>query len=134
MEEIAQKTDFDDATLITVRDKDTDEKREAVVIKSKEEYKCWLNYCKHITTVNIHKGGKAPIRDDEIVCQNHGAMFNIDTGVCTFGPCKGARLDSVEVDTDSESVVLADENYEFVHLGGIDKDDAPKGTTGEDSF
>lgn len=133
MEEIMKKTDFNDATLITVRNKNTKEKKEAIIVKSEDSYNCWLNYCKHITTVNIHKGGEAPIRDDEIVCQNHGAMFDVDTGVCTFGPCKGAILDSIEVSTDSESIILTDENYEFVRLGK-DDDDIPTGTTGEDSF
>jgi nitrite reductase/ring-hydroxylating ferredoxin subunit len=134
MEEIMEKSDFDDPTLISVRNRNTNEVKEAVVIKYEDEYKCWLNYCKHITTINIHKGGEAPIRDDEIVCQNHGAMFNIDTGVCTFGPCEGARLDPVEVETKSGRIVLTDENYEFVDIGGINREDAPKGTTGEDSF
>jgi nitrite reductase/ring-hydroxylating ferredoxin subunit len=31
-----------------------------------------------------------------IVCSTHGALFEIDTGVCTAGPCFGDRLEKVE--------------------------------------
>lgn len=30
-----------------------------------------------------------------IVCAAHGALFEIDTGVCTLGPCLGDRLTPV---------------------------------------
>ncbi len=30
--------------------------------------------------------------DGEIACHHHGALFSVDSGVCTRGPCKGQRL------------------------------------------
>jgi nitrite reductase/ring-hydroxylating ferredoxin subunit len=33
---------------------------------------------------------------DRIVCYAHGAEFDIDTGVCTLGPCLGARLQRLQ--------------------------------------
>jgi nitrite reductase/ring-hydroxylating ferredoxin subunit len=32
---------------------------------------------------------------DRIVCAAHGAQFDIETGVCTLGPCLGQRLQPV---------------------------------------
>jgi hypothetical protein len=62
------------------------------------------------------------MRNDEIVCTNHGAMFEAETGECTFGPCEGAFLDPVEVTTADGEVYLDDPDYEFVALGPIEED------------
>jgi nitrite reductase/ring-hydroxylating ferredoxin subunit len=32
---------------------------------------------------------------DRIVCAAHGAQFDIESGVCTLGPCLGQRLQPV---------------------------------------
>ncbi len=32
-----------------------------------------------------------------IHCQTHGALFEIDSGICLAGPCPGARLERVAV-------------------------------------
>ena len=122
MDEILKVSKLNEAELITVRDKETGDNKEAVLVETKEGYECWLNYCKHITDVKIHQGGDAPIRDDELVCQNHGAMFSVDSGVCTFGPWKGAKLDPISIAVDSNQIILTDEDYEFVQIGGIDTD------------
>jgi nitrite reductase/ring-hydroxylating ferredoxin subunit len=34
---------------------------------------------------------------DRIVCAAHGAQFDIDTGLCTLGPCLGESLTPVPV-------------------------------------
>lgn len=133
MEEIIRKSEIKDSILITLKNKETGDRKEAVVVRRDEGYECWMNYCKHITTVNIHKGGEAPIRGDEIVCQNHGAMFDLDSGVCTYGPCEGAKLDDVDIKQESGKIYLADEEFEFAKIGGIE-DDMPSGTAGEDTF
>ena len=110
--------------LFTVRDVDTDERREALLVRTPDgEARGWLNYCRHLLDVRLDKGSGAPMRDGEVVCANHGAYFEADTGLCTFGPCEGAVLESVAVCVDNGDVYLADDNYAFAGVGGLKDSD-----------
>ena len=80
----------------------------------------WLNYCQHFTHIKLDKGGGAPIRNGEILCTNHGAMFEADTGLCTHGPCEGAYLNPLEVRVEDGEVYLDDPEYVFVGLGPVE--------------
>lgn len=84
---------------------------------------CWLNYCQHLTHIKIDKGSGAPMRDGELVCANHGAYFDADSGVCTYGPCEGAYLTALEVTVADGDVYLTDDEYAFIGVGPIDDDD-----------
>ena len=79
----------------------------------------WLNYCQHFTHVRLDKGGGAPVRNGEILCTNHGAMFGADSGRCTHGPCEGAYLNGLEIRVDGGDVYLDDPDYDFVGLGPV---------------
>ena len=81
----------------------------------------WLNYCQHFTHIKLDKGGGAPVRDGEILCTNHGAMFEADTGLCTHGPCEGAYLNPLDVRVEEGEVYLDDPEYAFVGLGPIER-------------
>jgi nitrite reductase/ring-hydroxylating ferredoxin subunit len=115
----------DTTFLFTVREKETDEERESVLVRSNgdSEITGWLNSCQHFTHIRLDKGSGAEMRDNEIVCTNHGAMFEADSGLCTFGPCDGAYLERVGVATDNGSVYLTDTDYEFVDVGPKETDD-----------
>lgn len=111
----------------------TDDEREAILVASddgghsedvdEDRIACWLNYCQHMTHINIDKGSGAPMRDGELVCANHGAYFDVDSGECTFGPCEGAYLTDLEVTVDDGDVYLTDDDYEYVGAGPVDDDD-----------
>jgi len=72
-----------------------------------ESVACWLNYCQHLTHIKLDKGSGAPMRDGELICANHGAYFEADSGHCTYGPCEGAYLTDLSV-TVSEGRRLPD--------------------------
>ena len=112
----------DTTALFTVREPDGDETHEVVLIDTDDGIEAWLNRCMHFTHIGLDKGSGAEFRDGEIVCTNHGAMFEADTGYCTFGPCEGARLDAVSIAVENGSVRLADERYEFVATGPKEDD------------
>jgi nitrite reductase/ring-hydroxylating ferredoxin subunit len=114
----------DTTFLFTVRRLDADERREAVLVRTTGGVRGWLNYCRHLLDVRLDKGSGAPMRDGEIVCANHGAYFEADSGRCTFGPCEGAVLEALDVTVDDGSVYLADDDYALVGTGGIE-DDGP---------
>ncbi len=120
-----------DSTFLFRVAPEADEEREAILVEregatpdgDEEPVACWLNYCQHMTHINIDKGSGAPMRDGELVCANHGAYFDSDSGKCTFGPCEGAYLTDLEVTVADGAVYLTDDDYAFVGEGPIDDDD-----------
>jgi nitrite reductase/ring-hydroxylating ferredoxin subunit len=107
----------DGSTLVfRVRDADGEES-EAILLRGEDGVVAWRNYCQHMTHINLDKGSGAAMRDGEIVCTNHGAMFDAGTGECTFGPCEGAFLNAVEVAVTDGEVRLVDPAYEFAGVG-----------------
>ncbi|WP_232342838.1 Rieske (2Fe-2S) protein [Halosimplex litoreum] len=108
---------------------DDDGVREAILLKlggeddDAEAVVCWLNYCQHMTHIKLDKGSGAPIRDGEVICVNHGALFAADSGECTYGPCEGAFLNELDVAVADGGVYLADEEFEYVGEGPVESDD-----------
>jgi len=110
-----------DTTLVyRLRPVDGEEPREAILLRDEEGVVSWLNYCQHFTHIKLDKGSGAELRNGEVICTNHGAYFEVDSGRCTYGPCEGAYLTEVEVAVDDGDVVLVDDNYEFVGTGEIE--------------
>ena len=112
--------------LFTVRGADSEDEREVILVRTDGELHAWLNYCQHYTHIKIDKGSGAEMRGDELICENHGAYFESDTGFCNFGPCEGAYLNDVEIAVEDETVYLTDEDYEFVRAGPTETDDADR--------
>jgi len=101
---------------------DGDEVKEAILLRDDEGVVSWLNYCQHFTHIKLDKGSGAEMRDGEVICTNHGAYFEADSGRCTFGPCEGAFLTELEVGVEDGEVYLVDDDYEFVGTGEIETD------------
>ena len=120
--------------LFRVREIESGGEREAILLRIDGEVVGWLNYCRHLTHIKLDKGSGAPMRDDEIVCTNHGAMFEADSGLCTFGPCEGAYLEEIEIEVGDGEVYLADDGYEFVALGPMDDEDGDLTSTSNVEF
>lgn len=43
---------------------------------------------------------------DHIQCSVHGALFEIETGACTSGPCNGMDLTSVNIELDDNGQII----------------------------
>lgn len=123
----------DETTLVfRVRPTDPDERNsadresgeilEAIVTQDEEGIFGWLNYCQHFRHIKLDKGSGAEMRNGEIICTNHGAYFEADTGYCTFGPCEEAYLSEIELTVRDGAVWLTDDDYEFVGRGAIETD------------
>lgn len=111
----AEEVPADSTLLFTVRDGfDLDE---AILVRLDDGIAAWQNYCQHWTDVRLDKGSGATLRNGEVLCGRHGALFEADTGRCTYGPCEGAYLDEVEVAVEDGTVFLTDDRYEFEALG-----------------
>jgi nitrite reductase/ring-hydroxylating ferredoxin subunit len=118
-----------DSTLLCTVREGFDEK-EVLLVRLNGEVAAWRNFCPHWTDVRLDKGSGAEVRDGELVCTRHGAMFEPDSGHCTYGPCEGSYLEEVDVEVHDGGVYLTDEAYEFDHLGPKSDRDLSSGRIG----
>ncbi len=116
VDDVPEETTF----LFRVQPVDGDDTKEAILLRDDEGVVSWLNYCQHFTHIKLDKGSGAEMRDGEVICTNHGAYFEADSGRCTFGPCEGAFLNELEVGVENGDVYLVDDDYEFVGTGEIE--------------
>ncbi|MUV86586.1 Rieske 2Fe-2S domain-containing protein [Natronomonas sp. CBA1123] len=118
----------DSTLLFTVRE-GFDEK-EVVLVRLNGDIAAWRNFCPHWTDVRLDKGSGAEFRDGEVVCTRHGATFEPDSGHCTYGPCEGSYLEEVDVEVRDGGVYLAEDHYEFDHVGPKSDRDLSSGRIG----
>jgi len=90
---------------------------EGILVALSDGIVAFENYCPHWRDVRLDKGSGATVREDELVCEKHGATFERDTGTCTFGPCEGAVLSTVDITVENGAVYLTDDRYEFENQG-----------------
>ena len=66
----------------------------------------WRNACPHHgTPMAWRKDAYLNAAGNRIVCYGHGALFEIDTGVCIRGPCVGQALTPVSVERDADGAL-----------------------------
>ena len=70
----------------------------AFVVRKGERVYAYVNVCPH-TGRSLHWKPDAFLTKDRnlIMCSAHGAIFEIETGICVAGPCPGARLRALPV-------------------------------------
>ena len=67
----------------------------------------YINSCPHIGVPLDFNAGKFLSRDRKhIICSTHGALFEIEDGLCVMGPCRNAYLKPVMVSVEDSSVVI----------------------------
>jgi nitrite reductase/ring-hydroxylating ferredoxin subunit len=125
---------LDGSTLVfRIRDDDGEES-EAILLRAADGVVAWRNSCQHMTHINLDKGSGAAMRDGEVVCTNHGAMFDAGTGECTFGPCEGAFLNAVAIEVVDGEVRLVDPAYEFAGVGPMEDESGNLSSTSNIEF
>lgn len=66
----------------------------------------YVNSCPHARLpLNWKQDAFFDISRGFLLCANHGAHFDVLTGLCTRGPCKGKSLVPFAVRLDGEAVV-----------------------------
>ncbi|SDC34678.1 Rieske 2Fe-2S domain-containing protein [Natrinema hispanicum] len=85
---------------------------ELILRRVGDDVTAWRNSCPHKPEVRLDPGSGAIIRDEQVVCHEHGARFECGNGVCTAGPCRGDALDAIAVTVRDESVYLTDDRFE----------------------
>ena len=69
----------------------------------------YRNFCPHYgAPLDWKPDAFLSYEKDQILCSMHGALFNIDDGKCTDGPCPGQRLEAVKTEiSDGEIYLIA---------------------------
>jgi len=58
----------------------------------------YQNFCPHYgAPLDWKPDAFLSYEKDQILCSMHGALFNIDDGICTQGPCPGQALTSINL-------------------------------------
>ncbi|WP_342620134.1 Rieske (2Fe-2S) protein [Rhodoferax sp. GW822-FHT02A01] len=67
----------------------------------------YADLCPHLDTpLAWRKNAYLNSAGDRIVCAAHGALFEIETGLCTLGPCLGQSLTSVPLTISPKGEIL----------------------------
>jgi nitrite reductase/ring-hydroxylating ferredoxin subunit len=65
----------------------------------------WRNACPHQGRRLDYAPGHFLIDRGQLVCAAHGAVFRLDDGQCTGGPCRGEHLARVQVEQDADGTL-----------------------------
>ncbi|PCJ68719.1 MAG: 2Fe-2S ferredoxin [Rhodobiaceae bacterium] len=63
------------------------------VVRTHDKVFAYVNACPHaFTPLETFTDRFLTRTKDQILCTTHGALFNLDDGFCTSGPCAGKNL------------------------------------------
>lgn len=115
--------------LFTVEDPFTNEE-EVILVRCDEEpgVRAWVNKCTH-ESQRLDRGDGAPMRGDEIICPKHGSFFDTCSGECDNGEAAGTTLPDIDIAVEDGDVYLTDDNYRYLHAGGIADDEGLSSTS-----
>ncbi|MFT5501655.1 MAG: nitrite reductase/ring-hydroxylating ferredoxin subunit [Woeseiaceae bacterium] len=77
------------------------------VVRKGNQVFAYQNYCMHVGhPLNWQPDSFLTADGSQIVCASHGAIYEIDSGVCVSGPCPGRVLRAVAVEVKTGMVVV----------------------------
>lgn len=77
------------------------------VIRFRGQPYAYVNQCAHVSVELDWTQGEFFNRDkDYLICATHGAHYQPATGFCVMGPCKGKRLQALEVIEQNQEIVI----------------------------
>jgi nitrite reductase/ring-hydroxylating ferredoxin subunit len=66
-----------------------------VVIRRGEQVFAYRNVCPHAGRLLNWAPGRFLFDKGRLVCAAHGAVFEVESGLCVEGPCRGSSLEAV---------------------------------------
>ena len=83
--------------------------RPLILVRRGQRVWAYVNRCPHIgAPLDFRPGWFLTLDKSLINCANHGAHFEIETGLCVAGPCVGKSLEAVPVEVSDGRVRLAE--------------------------
>lgn len=83
-------------------------RREAVVIHDEQGVlRAYVNRCRHLP-IPLDAGSRRFRTPDgrHLLCRTHGAVYRLEDGACTRGPCDGRGLHALGVELEVGRVIL----------------------------
>ena len=84
------------------------QKLRGFMVKQNGNLHAYLNRCPH-TGVNLEwQPNQFFDRTGQFIqCSTHGARFNVNDGLCIFGPCQGRSLKALKIELSGKSVFIS---------------------------
>ena len=80
---------------------------EFFVYRRGEEIFAYRNACPHMyVPLNLKDGVFTEKSGKYFLCNFHGALFQVEDGLCMAGPCRGRSLQSVAVGLEGDRVIV----------------------------
>lgn len=89
---IVPPADLPELRPVWVPDPDDVEPQGLILWRSGAEVLAYENRCPHAGRRLDFAPGRFLLRNGELVCPAHGAVFRISDGACLGGPCRGESL------------------------------------------
>jgi nitrite reductase/ring-hydroxylating ferredoxin subunit len=78
---------------------------EAFVVNGDTGPHAYVNSCPHTgVALDWMPDRFLDLKGEYIQCAMHGALFEIDTGLCVYGPCLNRKLEKLEVERDQDEI------------------------------
>ena len=78
-----------------------------IVIRRKGRLFAYRNECPHMNLPLTNRSkGIFDKNQGRLVCMQHTAEFDIETGLCVKGPCKGMELEPVNIELNNGKLFL----------------------------
>ncbi len=82
---------------------------EAMLVNYQGTFVAYRNRCPHVGITLDWVDNQFFSTDRRyLMCANHGAVFEPETGECIWGPCAGLSLQSVPLEFDGDEIFAAD--------------------------
>lgn len=105
--EVGRFDDIDDPGCREFRVGEGDWPFKGFVVRKGSEVFAYQNYCMHVGhPLNWQPDSFLTADGGLIVCASHGAMYEIDSGICVSGPCPGRTLNKLNVEIRDGVVVV----------------------------
>ncbi len=86
-------------------------KREIFVVRKAGRIFGYVNSCPHAGTPIDWMPDRFFTNDGAfLICATHGALFEVEDGMCVRGPCRGLSLDQVPVAEEAGDILLLEED------------------------
>jgi nitrite reductase/ring-hydroxylating ferredoxin subunit len=97
---LCQLNDIEDGDSAGFQIKTSDGKRSVIAVRKAKTVHAYINSCPHIGAPLDFQPGDFLNRDKtHIMCSTHGALFQINDGLCVSGPCATKHLETLVTKT-----------------------------------
>lgn len=101
------KKGFADLTAKSFKAKVRGRVFQGFVVRQGDKFYAYQNLCRHLAiTLDLNDDDFFTHDKKFLQCQMHGAMYEINTGLCIGGPCLGAQLMRLELEEEEDRLVI----------------------------